>query len=201
MGPAPTDTPWSTARVAPIPASPFVPGTGFTLVRTPLPGHEGSEHSADGGGDHGQDCRAEDCHHGGHLHAFDVSGEQYGDRDVDDDVADENRRRLDSAVKSGIARFTCAYDFGDNWEHVVAIEKTLPAVQGQAYPACVSGKRNCPPEDCGGTCGYQEMLRILADPAHLERAGRIEWVGDEFEPEDFSVELADAGLAARFNRK
>ena len=41
--------------------------------------------------------------------------------------------------------------------------------------------------------GYQELLEILADPAHPERAERIEWLGEEFDPEDFSVEIADAG--------
>ena len=101
---------------------------------------------------------------GGHLHAFDVDGRQYGDPAMVDDVANENRLTLNGVVKSGVKRFGYDYDFGDNWEHSVVVEKTLAPVPGQAYPACVDGKRNCPPEDCGGVWGYAELLEILGDP-------------------------------------
>ncbi len=138
---------------------------------------------------------------GGHLHAFDVDGRQYGDRATTDDVADENRLTLNGVRKSGVTRFRYTYDFGDDWEHTVAIEKTEAPVAGQAYPACVAGARNCPPEDCGGVWGYAELLEILADPDHPEREERLEWVGDDFDPEEFDVSTADRMLAARFNRK
>src|ERR1019366_4563930 len=64
--------------------------------------------------------------HDRHLHAFEIDGRQYGDRHTVDDVADENRLTLNGLIKSGIARFAYTYDFGDNWEHMVAIEKTQP---------------------------------------------------------------------------
>ena len=138
---------------------------------------------------------------GGHLHVFDIDGRSYGDRATVDDVADENRLTLGGVRRSGVARFGYTYDFGDDWEHTITVEKTLPAAQGTTYPACVAGKRACPPEDCGGPWGYQELLEILADPAHPERAERLEWLGEEFDPEDFSVEVANAFLAARFGHK
>jgi Plasmid pRiA4b ORF-3-like protein len=138
---------------------------------------------------------------GGHLHTFDIDGRQYGDRRTVDDVADENRLTLNGVLKSGVTRFGYTYDFGDDWDHMVAIEKIQPAIDGQAYPACVAGKRNCPPEDCGGVWGYAELLQILADPAHPERAERLEWLGEEFDPDDFSVDIANTTLNARFHRK
>jgi hypothetical protein len=139
--------------------------------------------------------------HDCHLHAFDIDGRQYGDRRTVDDVADENRLTLDGLLKSGVARFGYTYDFGDNWEHVVVIEKRAPALAATGYPACVAGKRNCPPEDCGGVWGYRDLLAILADPAHPEHAEQMEWVGGEFDPEEFAIELANTILAARFRRK
>lgn len=135
---------------------------------------------------------------GGHLHVFDIDGASYGDRAEVDDVADERRQTLGGMMKSGVARFRYIYDFGDDWEHVVAIEKTVPAAEGTSYPRCVAGKRACPPEDCGGVWGYQELLDCLSDPGHPGRAERLEWLGDEFDPEDFSVVVANATLAARF---
>ncbi len=70
-------------------------------------------------------------------------------------------------------------------------------VDGSSYPACVAGKRTCPPEDCGGPWGYQHLMAVLADPEHAEQA---EWVGEEFDPGAFAIETADAMLAARFKR-
>jgi hypothetical protein len=137
----------------------------------------------------------------GHLHDFDVDGGRYGDPSTVDYVDDENSLTLNDLTKSGIARFTYTYDFGDDWEHMVAIEKTSSVLDGKSYPTCVAGARNCPPEDCGGPWGYQHLLEVLADPAHPEHAEQIEWLGEEFDPNNFSVEYADATLGARFNRK
>ena len=152
-------------------------------------------------GDLHQAIQATMVWHDEHLHAFDIGGRQHGDRHTVDDVADENRLTLNSLLKSGLARFAYTYDFGDNWEHTVVIEKRAPAIEATSYPACVAGKRNCPPEDSGGAWGYQHLLDILADPAHPERAEQIEWIGEEFDPDEFAVEIADAAIAARFQRK
>lgn len=138
---------------------------------------------------------------GGHLHSFTIAGRDYGRRGVLDDVADENRTTLAGVVKTGAKRFTYTYDFGDSWDHVVAIENTEPVKPGQSYPVCVAGKRNCPPEDCGGIWGYAELLEILADPAHPERDERLEWLGeDDFDPQAFDIELTNHLLAIRAAR-
>ena len=135
---------------------------------------------------------------GGHLHAFNVAGRHYGDPGLVDDVADEDRMTLNGLIKAHVKRFRYTYDFGDDWDHIVAIEKTQPAAYGQSYPLCVAGKRNCPPEDCGGVWGYAELMEILADPAHPERAERLEWMGEEdFDPEAFDIERTNARFAAR----
>jgi hypothetical protein len=136
----------------------------------------------------------------GHLHAFDIDGRQYGDRQTVDDVADENRTTLNALLKSGVARFHYTYDFGDNWEHVVAIEKTQPAIDGDGYPICIAGKRACPPEDCGGPWGYQHLLDALADPAHPDHAEQTQWVDEDFDPEHFDPVGVNAVLTVRFSR-
>ncbi|MDO9714546.1 plasmid pRiA4b ORF-3 family protein [Paracraurococcus lichenis] len=135
----------------------------------------------------------EDCH----LHTFDIEGRQYGDRRAVDDVADENRVTLNGLTKSGVTRFAYTYDFGDNWQHAVVIEKSPLSVEALSRPVCTAGKRRCPPEDCGGPWGYRELLDVLADPAHPEHAERREWLGDDFDPEDFNPAIADVILAAR----
>lgn len=136
-----------------------------------------------------------------HLHAFDIGGRHYGDRHSVDDVTDETRLTLNGLLKSGATRFAYTYDFGDNWEHAITVEKIQPAAEGKSYPACIAGKRNCPPEDCGGAWRYRHLLEVLADPAHPEHRERVEWIAEDFDPDDFAFEIADAALAARFYRK
>jgi hypothetical protein len=137
----------------------------------------------------------------GHLHAFDVAGEQYGARGSLEDISDEDRLTLGGLVRLGIGRFRYTYDFGDDWEHDVLIEKIVPKLPGvAAFPACVAGKRNCPPEDCGGPFGYEDLLVVLKDPNHPEHAEQSEWIGEDFDPEAFSVVAADATLGEVFRR-
>jgi hypothetical protein len=135
-----------------------------------------------------------------HLHAFDIAGREYGDPDSVDGVADAERLSLNAVLTSGVRRFTYTYDFGDNWEHMVLIERPRRPLEAVSYPACIAGQRHCPPEDCGGSWGYQDLLAVLADPTHPDYPERVEWVGEDFDPEAFSVDVANARLATRFGR-
>jgi len=108
---------------------------------------------------------------------------------------------LGRLATAGIARFTYTYDFGDDWEHTIAIEKRVPAIEGQAYPVCIAGKRNCPPEDCGGVGGYDELLAIMADSSHPNHADYVDQFGEDFDPGDFDIELATIELAVRCGTK
>ena len=106
--------------------------------------------------------------YGGHLYVFDVAGRSYGDPAMVDHVADDTRLTIGGVMKSGVRRFTYTYDFGDNWEHEIVIEGKRAAMAGRRYPACIAGRRNCPPEDCGGVWGYREFLAALADPSSAQ---------------------------------
>ena len=78
------------------------------------------------------------------------------------------------------------YDFGDGWEHIVKLEKILPKDETISYPVCIAGKRKCPPEDCGSTPGYENILRLMNNPEDEEYESMIEWLGGRFDPEDFN---------------
>ena len=68
------------------------------------------------------------------------------------------------------------------------VEKLLPKEEGVDYPICINGKRNCPPKDCDGLGGYEELLEILQDPSHEEHEKMKEWVEENFNPEHFDPE-------------
>ena len=77
------------------------------------------------------------------------------------------------------------YDFGDNWEHTIKLEKILPQAEKTEYPICLEGERACPPEDCGGVWGYVDLLETISDPENEEYEETLEWLADDFDPEYF----------------
>ena len=133
---------------------------------------------------------------GYHLHAFEIGGEQYSEPDPDGmmDAEDERKVKLSQVVAQGFKKFSYTYDFGDNWDHIIQVEKTLLAEPGVRYPRCIDGKRACPPEDCGGAWGYGDFLAAIRDPQHEQHAELLEWVGDEFDPEQFALEAVNEEL-------
>jgi len=134
-----------------------------------------------------------------HLHAFEIDGRTYGDRSVMDDITDESRLSLNGIVNAGTHRFSYTYDFGDNWEHAVTIEKITYADTPTPRPVCIAGKRACPPEDCGGIWGYKDLLEVLADPSHPEHADTKDWINDDFDPEAFEVHDANIRLGSQLS--
>jgi hypothetical protein len=79
------------------------------------------------------------------------------------------------------------YDFGDGWRHRIDLLDIVPRKTGEKYPLCVAGQRACPPEDCGGTWGYQTLLEALADPTHEEHHDMLRWLGGPFDSEHFDA--------------
>ena len=88
-------------------------------------------------------------------------------------------------LNSSNPKATYLYDFGDGWEHTIALEKALPREAQVEYPCSLAGRRKCPPEDCGGTWGYHDFLEAISDPNHQEHASMLEWIGGKFDPDDF----------------
>lgn len=90
---------------------------------------------------------------------------------------------------------TYLYDFGDSWEHEILVEKIEQGAAGMEHPECLTGKRACPIEDCGGIHGYQRMVDILADPAHAQRQEILDWVGKSWMWSFSDVSAANASLS------
>ncbi|MBN2050380.1 MAG: plasmid pRiA4b ORF-3 family protein [Spirochaetales bacterium] len=121
-----------------------------------------------------------------HLHQFIINGDFYSEPDEEAmmkyiDYTDIALRQVVSKEKE---TFVYEYDFGDGWEHTITVEKILPD-SPLKHPLCLAGKRNCPPEDCGGPFGYMDLLRIISDPKNKEYKEMIEWLGSGFDPEYF----------------
>lgn len=145
----------------------------------------------------------EDCH----MHDFRIGKKRFETPDPNDplmgptDVGDERTVRLFSVLGKVGAKAVYTYDFGDGWEHGIAVEKVLPPEAGLAYPVCVDGKRHTPPEDCGGVPGFYELLEAIGDPEHDQHEEMRDWLGDDFDPEAFSIAEVNRRLAPLHRRR
>lgn len=134
----------------------------------------------------------QDCH----IHEFQIGDEAYGQVDAGglEDVKDERKVRLGKVVRGEGARFRYVYDFGDDWEHELVVERVLNVARNTKYPACIDGERACPPEDCGGVWGYYDMLQTIDDPGDPDYEDVVEWLGEGFDPESFDIRQVNASL-------
>ncbi|WP_407440612.1 plasmid pRiA4b ORF-3 family protein [Fibrobacter sp.] len=94
------------------------------------------------------------------------------------------------------------YDFGDSWLHEVRLSSIGEYAEGEAPISFVKGDRACPPEDCGGIWGYEDLLEIrerwLKYTAHAGKRPsrddleRLEWydMNRDFDPEEFDTDYA-----------
>ncbi|KAF3980562.1 MAG: plasmid pRiA4b ORF-3 family protein [Methylococcales symbiont of Iophon sp. n. MRB-2018] len=127
-----------------------------------------------------------------HIHQYISDGVFYGIQDddfgFDMEVGNEDKYKLSQLLKSEKDSLKYEYDFGDGWEHKVLLEKVLPFDKSNQAPLCIKGERACPPEDCGGILGYQELLETLSNPNDSEYKSMLEWLGDDFDSEDLDIE-------------
>jgi hypothetical protein len=131
-----------------------------------------------------------------HLHQFTILGREYGhpQPEFDFHVLDESKTKLSQVVTGEKFKFVYEYDFGDGWDHEILVEKVLPLQPEGQYPVCLTGKRACPPEDCGGIWGYAELLRTIQDPSNPEYDEYQQWLDEDFDPETFDLDDVNESL-------
>jgi hypothetical protein len=92
-------------------------------------------------------------------------------------------------------RQTCIYqyDFGDGWQHEVTYEG-IERLQDRFTRRLVAGEGTFPPEDCGGTWGYERCVAAATGKGwrveygdDAERAGLMAWL-EGWRPDRFELE-------------
>jgi hypothetical protein len=91
------------------------------------------------------------------------------------DVTDEQKVYLQDIISNQKDNFVYEYDFGDGWEHKIVLEKMLPLDFSES-PIVIKGKNACPPEK------------------HEEHESMLEWVGGEFDPDEFDMNFINKKL-------
>ncbi|MGA9226908.1 MAG: plasmid pRiA4b ORF-3 family protein, partial [Mesobacillus sp.] len=88
-------------------------------------------------------------------------------------------RRLELHVKLSeyipeVSHLKYVYDFGDNWEHYIEVEKVISDFNTY-HPVCLEGEGATPPEDVGGRPGYSEYLKAIKDSEHPDHHEISRW--------------------------
>lgn len=134
----------------------------------------------------------------GHLHLFEIGGKFYSSTSVNlaADIPpsrDEHSVKLPQVLIFEQQRARYTYDFGDDWEHELIVERLFQERPELPLPICLNGERACPPEDCGGIWGYAMVCEALAHPADPDLSEFADWVEPDFAPDVFDL--------ARVNRQ
>ncbi len=113
-----------------------------------------------------------------YFHKFGVVLSELSDDDFYDNYSpytelDSSEYLIDEFFEE-VKSFIYTYDFGDNWEHKVQIEKVLEDYE-YTFPMVLKYKGETPPEDCGGIWGYEHLLEVLDNPKDPEYESLSEW--------------------------
>ncbi len=143
-----------------------------------------------------------------HLHRFRTGNDHRSpcfitqfDVDEGEDGVLEDDIRLDQTVAAEGDQLWYEYDFGDGWDHALSVEAVLDELP--ATVRCTGGRRACPPEDCGGLGGYQELAAWVRSgyddallPAVFDNAAHArDWLPLDWHPDHLDVEQINAALA------
>jgi Plasmid pRiA4b ORF-3-like protein len=134
------------------------------------------------------------------YHLFQFSPKGYGSYPIismpyEDNFEDEKpllakKVKLQDIFITLKQKYVYIYDFGDDWKHLITLEKVTDEKIIRAD--CIAGKGACPPEDCGGPWGYENLKEILADTKHPEHYEMKEWLGmnrkQKWDAEAFDLE-------------
>jgi len=95
---------------------------------------------------------------------------------ISEDSLDAETTLLSEIFVSLKQKFTYIYDYGDDWNHQITLEKILMNNETEK-PVLLDGEGACPPEDCGGSWGYDSLKKKLADKKHPDHKDMKEWMG------------------------
>lgn len=141
-----------------------------------------------------------------HLHKFQGGMRSYGpqlaDDYIDTAIRDESRYFLSDLEKEFLQGVVYTYDFGDNWEHVILLEKVNPKDEARQFPCVLEGARACPPEDIGGVPMYEEFLQYLSGSGDDELKEYFDIPALKlFDPTHFDLHLHNTLLQSWYREK
>lgn len=112
-------------------------------------------------------------------------------------LQDASKTQLFKIFTGNVRNLLYVYDFGDNWVHEITLEAFSDARDEKVF--CLSGKGNCPPEDCGGCYGYEIMKNVFRTAPESDEADSYrDWLGldidETWDPKEFDLDDVNLSL-------
>jgi hypothetical protein len=136
-----------------------------------------------------------------HMHLFHTPCGDFGAPDPELGHRTEAPVTLEQVAPTAGAKIRYTYDFGDDWNLDIVVEKLLEAEPTTGYPRCTGGRRAAPPEDSGGIWAYTNFTDALADPTHPDHDDALDWLGHtnpnpaDFDPAHFDADAITQALS------
>ena len=139
---------------------------------------------------------------GYHLHLFQKGKTIYTADEYGDDLLFDPNNTVNSyslslgeiLTRKG-SHIKYEYDFGDSWVHRITLESQQAYKKDETQGIfLIDGANACPPEDCGGIYGYQEMLEALKQPHSKAAKEYREWLGKNFNAHKFNAKKVEREL-------
>jgi len=136
-----------------------------------------------------------------HLFEFMIKKKRIGD--YKDEFGEENLLSareilLEDEFQRKAQKALYIYDFGDNWEHEIVLQKSFEPQKGKKYPVCIEAQGNTPPEDVGGVWGFESFKEIMKDKNHSEYLEMREWYDHEYDENYCSINKINAMLQGAY---
>ena len=140
-----------------------------------------------------------------HLHEFRVGGYPgtvYGvagaGNHFEDPPLDEAGTAIGELLAAERDTIAYTYDFGDDWEHGITVEKVIPADESAPAVRCTGGRGRGPAEDSGGVWGWSSIVEAVNNPAHDEHQEYRDWLGmapgEHLDPKGFNKDELNEDL-------
>ena len=127
-----------------------------------------------------------------HLHQYFIDGQFYGVPHpvFNNGLRDERKTFLRDVLKTEKAFIEYEYDYGNSWKHIITLERILNVGKQLDTPMILKGQGACPPEDCDGIIGFEELKYVMSHPKHPKYEELSEWL----EAETFDQHAFDLAL-------
>jgi len=133
-----------------------------------------------------------------HSHLFQFKSKEliiaepsFGDEWENIEFKNARKTKVAAIFKSPGDALIYQYDFGDSWYHKLRFQRVVDESERMfKVPRCMAGENACPPEDCGGFPGFEELKRVISDPENEEYESMIQWLDGyypNYDPNEFSL--------------
>ena len=130
-----------------------------------------------------------------HLHEFSsqldealIIGEPDSDFWEERDIKDERKIKIFKYLTKAEDEMMYDYDFGDGWTHTIVTKEVHRIPKSNLRAKLLGASGACPPEDCGGNPGYENLKKVLSNPKNKEYKFLSQWMGlkpsEKFNPWD-----------------